>query len=621
MKWLEKFRSLRMKMILWFLGVALIPLIVSTFVSYSVISGDLIEDQRRSSEEYVAANAQAMNEWLNRRMGEVRLAARTDALKSGDNEQIARYLTLVAEQTDAYQNVLFAGSDGVIVAASGGGLGLNISDREYFRRAMRGEASFSEVLHAKDTGERIVSIAAPVAEDNGAIIGVVAAAVRFDALVETYLSGKSGRFLLIDAQGIIQHIDNEQMIGKGIEDDANTTDEFKALLWKGMKEQGSDFYRSASGAENLLAFAPIEEAGYGLYISIPKDTIVANAKKAQSFMLGVAAVATVFIILVSIAASGSIARPVLRIAEQARRVAQGDLRDINLRIRSKDEIGQLAEQFRIMVDNLRDSVTRMAESAEQLAAASQEISAGSEEIASGSMEQANAAQSMNQMLKELTQAIETVAVAAEAASLLSDETVRIAQEGGVVVNHSIEDMTGVNEQMRQLEDESSKIGEIIEVIDDIAEQTNLLALNAAIEAARAGEQGRGFAVVADEVRKLAERSGEATKQIAVIIKGMQHKIETSVRSVSEAVEKTAQIRVAFDRVIDKANESSSKVGEIAAASEEQSAQSREVLRFVESISATSEEMAASTEQTATTTQSLAQLAENLRESVAFYRTN
>ena len=122
-------------------------------------------------------------------------------------------------------------------------------------------------------------------------------------------------------------------------------------------------------------------------------------------------------------------------------------------------------------------------------------------------------------------------------------------------------------KMAKLEEDSRKIGDIIEVIDDIAEQTNLLALNAAIEAARAGEQGRGFAVVADEVRKLAERSGEATKEITTIIKVMQENTRQSVQAVSDSVEQSSKTGQAFDQIIEMVNNSSQKVNEIAAACE------------------------------------------------------
>jgi methyl-accepting chemotaxis protein len=287
----------------------------------------------------------------------------------------------------------------------------------------------------------------------------------------------------------------------------------------------------------------------------------------------------------------------------------------------KDEFGQLADKFNKMTGNLREMIEQVSDASQQVAASSQQISSNTEEISSGVARQANDGQKITEMFMELSIAIDTVARSAEEAAELSENTMTIAKDGGTVIRSSIDGMNLVNEQMSKLEEDSNKIGEIIEVIDDIAEQTNLLALNAAIEAARAGEQGRGFAVVADEVRKLAERSGEATKQITVIIKGMQANTQGSVKAVAAGAISSQQTGEAFERIISMVNQSASKVTEIAAASEEQSAQSTEVLNSMQSISGVIEESAASSQETASTAQSLAALAEKLNKSVSVFKIN
>ncbi|WP_018750752.1 methyl-accepting chemotaxis protein [Paenibacillus sanguinis] len=325
-------------------------------------------------------------------------------------------------------------------------------------------------------------------------------------------------------------------------------------------------------------------------------------------------------ILLGYLISQIISRPLARVTHLVQQVADGNLRN-TLDIDYKDEIGQLAKGMNSMIVSLREIVNNIINHSHSLAAASQQISASTQEIASGSASQASDAQMISELFKELSTAIHAVAYNTEQASELSNETVRIAEEGSGIIQSSSDSMKSVSQQMTQLEDDSQKVGDIIGVIEDIADQTNLLALNAAIEAARAGEQGRGFAVVADEVRKLAERSGEATRQITGIIKGMQENTRSSVQSVQESAELSERTGEAFERIVNHVNDAGQKVVEIAAASEEQAAQTATVLSAVENISATTQQTAAGSEETAATAQSLAQLAEELQRSVSVFKLN
>ncbi|ANY65440.1 chemotaxis protein [Paenibacillus sp. BIHB 4019] len=314
-----------------------------------------------------------------------------------------------------------------------------------------------------------------------------------------------------------------------------------------------------------------------------------------------------------------ISKPLGRIVVLAKNVADGDLRE-KVNIDSTDEVGKLASSFNHMIDRLNGTVSGIIESSHNVAAAAEQISAATEEIAGGSTAQATAAQTIHELFSELKMAIQSVAQSTEQASELSDSAMKIAREGRTIIDDSVKSMNGVREQMSQLEQDSHQVGDIIEVIEDIADQTNLLALNAAIEAARAGEQGRGFAVVADEVRKLAERSGEATKKITVIIQGMQQNTKRSVNAVEESAALSEKTGEAFERITKMVNDTGHRVSEIAAASEEQAAQAANVLTTVENVSAAAEESAASSEESAATAQSLAQLADDLQHTVSSFKT-
>lgn len=330
--------------------------------------------------------------------------------------------------------------------------------------------------------------------------------------------------------------------------------------------------------------------------------------------------------------SSSITKPVFALNEQASRIAAGDL-TVQVDVAGRDEIGKLAETFSVMVENLRNTIGQVLEASSSVASAATEISSSTEEMAAASEEQSSGVSEVASAVEEMSS---TIGESASSASQAADTAARAkqkAENGGKIVDNTIAGMRRIAdvvrksaETVKELGRSSDHIGEIVSVIDDIADQTNLLALNAAIEAARAGEQGRGFAVVADEVRKLAERTSKATKEIAGMIRAIQQKTREAVDSMNQGnVEVDAGITAAdqagsaLSEIVQISNEVTSMVTHIAAASEQQSKASTQITRNVESISTAIREMTNGTQQVARSADDLSQLTTTLQDHVSQFK--
>lgn len=341
--------------------------------------------------------------------------------------------------------------------------------------------------------------------------------------------------------------------------------------------------------------------------------------------------AALFCIMISLFISRVVGKPMREI------IANIDNADLNSQFNStmRDEIGDMLRSLDRFVINVRETLSAVVESTSAVASASAEISASTEQMAAGAQEQSNQAAEVSSAVEQMTKTIfetsknatsssNTAATAKEAAlkgGKVVDETIAGMRQIAVVVNQSAQ-------TVKTLGKSSNQIGEITSVINDIADQTNLLALNAAIEAARAGEQGRGFAVVADEVRKLAERTTKATKEIAEMIKRIQGDTAVAVSSMEEGTKKVEEgIRLADDagkslrEIVDVSQKLTEVVASIASANEQQAGASEEISKSMEGISGVTHETAAGLQQIARSSEDLNRLTEHLQALTQKFKMN
>lgn len=383
------------------------------------------------------------------------------------------------------------------------------------------------------------------------------------------------------------------------------------------------------GAEHFLASAPIRYKGkdFGRIVMVYSLQGV-NAEIGRGIWTTIGAgvvllfIGRLFILFIFKRISDGI----IRLRDAAKLAATGNL-NVSVAHRSDDEVGELTDSFDQMLSNIRDLMTQVREATAAVASASSQISSSTEELASGSQEQSTQTSEVAAAIEQMTRTLEQGSAGIMQAAQNAQQAGSDAQQGGRKVNDTIVGMRRISDvvnlsaqQVKVLGTSSDKIGEIIGVIDDIADQTNLLALNAAIEAARAGEQGRGFAVVADEVRKLAERTSKATKEIAVMIRQIQTDTGNAVRSMQQGTEEVgAGIALAEEagdvlrNIVTNAHAVATMIQQIASTSQEQTSAAGQISRNVDAISIVTQESAGSTQQIAGTAEDLNRLTENLQQ--------
>jgi methyl-accepting chemotaxis protein len=463
----------------------------------------------------------------------------------------------------------------------------------------------------------------------------------------------------------VQRVLSEERIGEQAKYDQSLAPLAAVVSKMAQGEEGVEEY-TFQGQDYVIAYAPIETTGWSVALTAPKAEVLEKTATLNQSMLSLSLFIIVLALILTFAMATNVATPITNLTKVVKRLAAYDFTfdEKNKAVRylkRTDEIGQMANALAEMQKNIISLVRELKTDAQTLSGNSESLSAASEEIASssgevaqaiqqvaaGASEQANNLQEILSLIQNITASLEKVYTELTNVKANSEKTSGLADVGKKELDALIASIKGVRdsfkvvvEKMTDLQSSVKQVDQILEVINGIAEQTNLLALNAAIEAARAGEAGRGFAVVADEVRKLAEESRASSDKIRSLLVtigtetndvvatsdevGRQvaeqlDKVENTIKAFDDILEAIAAMGPMIERTYNEVDSTAKskdvvleRVQSISAVAQETSASSQE-------IAASAEELSATTEEIASTAQEVHGVAKRLAEEVERFK--
>lgn len=559
--------SLKLKLMTTFFILIALPMSMLGIVSYNMASKSLQESIQSNLEQQASDASTLIEKSIDSVKGDVQIASLNSQLvdliqdqSSQDNiDKAFDYIADVQESNKTFMEVLIVTDSvgKVIIDTQTKTPDIDLSDRDYMKAALTtGDTSVSEVLTSRFTGNPAIFIACPIKSDN-TIVGTIIGSIKFST-ISTYASdvkiGENGYGYLVDKDGlIVGHPDQDKVLKQNICND-NGSESLKDIANKMISgETQEGFYVSTNGVYKYVVFKPAYK--WTVAITASYDEYMSSALAIKKNTISCVSISVIIAMICSyLYSTKCIINPIKYLQNLMKNAGEGDL-TVKAELKLNDEIGELAKSFNGMiksqkeiVNNVLSASKQLDEASEQMASSSEEISATTEEVsatvtnvAEDSKRQNDSILDISEVLVQLSSLVQLAQNRAQSTSSNAKDSKEAADLGRQKVEQTVRAMNSIsvesNETSRVLQvvnDLSVQVGGIVNTINAVAEQTNLLALNAAIEAARAGENGKGFSVVAEEVRQLSEETNDKSKEITVLVSEMIKQTENAVKAMERA---------------------------------------------------------------------------------------